>query len=104
MKDFDQAEIGQIAIERGGGALAGFLDRVAGKFQRHAAGIADAVTDAAGEFDVMAVAWRQVGTGLRDADDRLAAAQFLGRDSVVHVALEIERGHGGVGGIVEPAA
>ena len=104
VQDFDQAEVGQVAVERGGRALAGFLHRVHRKFQRHAAGVADAVAHPAGEFDVVAVARGEVGAGLRDADDRLAAAEFLGGDAVVHVALEVERGHRGVGGFVKPAA
>ena len=104
VQDFDQAEIGEVAVERGGRPLAGFLDRMHREFQRHAAGIADAVADAAGEFDMVAVARRQVGAGLGDADDRLAAAQFVRRDAVVHVALKIQRGHCGIGGVVEPAA
>ncbi len=104
VQDFDQAEVGQVAVQCGGRALAGFLHRVHRKFQRHAAGVADAVADPAGEFDVVAVAGGEVGAGLRDADDRLAAAEFLGGDAVVHVALEVERGHRGVGGFVKPPA
>jgi hypothetical protein len=50
----------------------------------------------------MPVARREVGAGLRDADDRLAGAQFLRRQAEVHVALEIERRHAGIFRIVEP--
>ena len=104
VQDLHQAEIGQVAVERRGRPLAGLLDRMHREFQRHAAGVADAVAHAARQFDVVAVARRQVGAGLRDADDRLAAAQFVRRDAVVHVALEIQRGHRRIGGFVEPAA
>ena len=45
----------------------------------------------------------EVGAGLRDADDRLAALQFLAGDAVVQVALDIERGHRRVCRVVEPA-
>ena len=50
----------------------------------------------------MAVARREVGAGLRDADDRLAGRQLLEREAVIEVALEIERGHAGIFRIVEP--
>ena len=74
------------------------------KLQRHAARIANAVPHAAGEFDMVPVTGRQIGAGLRDADDRLAAAQLVRRDAIVHVALEIQRRQRRIGGIVEPAA
>ena len=50
----------------------------------------------------MAVAGRQVGAGLGDADDRLAGLQLLAGEAEIQVALEIERGHVGIVGIVEP--
>ena len=37
-QDFDEAEIGEIAVERRGRPLAGFLDRMRRKFHRDAAG------------------------------------------------------------------
>src|SRR5471032_626691 len=104
VQDFNETEISEVAIERGGGALAGFLYRVNGELERNAACVADAVAYAARELEMMAVARREIRAGLRNADDRLARLQFFARDAVVHVALEIERGHAGIGGIVEPAA
>ena len=99
-----QAEIREVAIQRRGRPLAGLLDRMDREFQRHAAGRTNAVAHAARQLDMMPVARRQIGAGLGDADDRLAAAQLLRRDAVVHVALEIERGHRRIGGLIEPAA
>ena len=64
--------------------------------------VADAVAHALGQFEVMPVAGRQVGAGLGDADDRLAGGQLLARQPVIEVALEIERGHARIVGIVEP--
>ena len=39
-QDLDQAKIGKVAIERGGGPLARLLDRMSGKFKGHSARIA----------------------------------------------------------------
>ena len=103
-QDFDQAEIGEVAVERRGRTLAGLLDRVHRKFHRDAAGGADALADPVRQFEMMAVARREVVAGLRDADDRLAGLQFLPGQAVIEVALEIERGHARVMGVVEPLA
>src|SRR6202011_3236510 len=99
MQDFNETEISEVAIERGGGALAGFLNRVNGKFKRDAACVADTVAHAARQIEMMPIAGREIRTRLSDADDRLARLQLFARDAVVHVALEIERGHAGIGGI-----
>jgi hypothetical protein len=101
---FDKAEIGEIAVERGGRALAGFLDRMGRELHRDAAGRADAFADPVRQFEMVAVARRQVVAGLGDADDRLAGLQFLPGQPVIEVALQIKRGHARVGWIVEPLA
>ena len=75
---------------------------MAGKLERHAAGRLDARADALGKLDVVAVAGRQVGAGLGDADQRLAGLQLLAGEAVIQVALQVERGHAGIIGIVEP--
>ena len=72
VQHLDQAEIGEVAVERGGRPLAGLLDRMHRELERDAAGVADAVAHALGQLEVMAVAGREVGAGLRDADDRPA--------------------------------
>ena len=102
MQHLDQAEIGEVPIERRGRPLAGFLDRMHRKFERDAAGRADAVAHALRQLEVVAVAGGKVGAGLRDADDRLAAHDLAAGQAVVEVALEIERGRAGIVGIVEP--
>ena len=99
---FDQAEIGEIAVERRRRPLAGLLDGMDRKFEGDAAGIADALAHALGQLEVMAVAGAQVGAGLRDADDRLAGCQFVAGQAVIEVALQIERRHARIVGIVEP--
>ena len=76
-QDFDQAEIGEVAVERRGRALAGLLDRMDRKFHRDAAGRADAFAHPVRQFEMVAVAGRQVVAGLGDADDRLAGLQFV---------------------------
>ena len=56
------------------------------------------------EDEMVAVARAQIRTGLGDADDRLARLQLLERQAEVEIALEIERGHVDIVGIVEPRA
>ena len=104
VQELDQTEVKQVAIERGGGPAAIFEDRVDREFDRDAARIADAVARPLGKVDMDAVAGRKVAAALRDADDRLAAAQLLRRDAVVHEPLQIERGHVHPLRIVEPVA
>ena len=102
VQHLDQAEIGEVAIERRGRPLAGLLDRMHREFERDAAGRADAVAHALGQLQMVAVAGGEVGAGLRDADDRLAAHDLAAGEAVVEVALEIERGRAGIVGVVEP--
>ncbi len=102
VEHLDQAEIGKVAVECGGRALAGLLDRMAREFEGDAAHRDDAFAHALGQFDMVAVAGRQVGAGLGDADQRLARHQLGARQAVIQVALEIERRHARIVGIVEP--
>ncbi len=102
VEHLDQAEIGEIAVERRGRPLAGLLDRMHRELEGDTAGIADAVAHARGKLEVMAIARREIGAGLRDADDWLAGRELRLGQSVVEIALEIERCHPGVVGIVEP--
>ena len=102
VEHLDQRQIGEIAVERGGRPLAGLLDRMAGKLERDAARRLDAGAHALGELDMVAVAGRQVGAGLGDADQRLAGLQLGARQTEIEVALQIERGHFRIVGIVEP--
>ena len=59
---------------------------------------------ALGQHQVVPVAGRQIAAGLGDADDRPAPMQFLQGEPEIGVSLEVERGHVGMGRIVEPAA
>ena len=101
-QDFDQAEIGEVAVERRGRPLAGFLDRMRREFHRDAAGRANALAHPVRQFEMVAVARGEVVAGLGDADDRLAGLQFRPGQAVVQVALEIERGHSRIVRVVEP--
>ena len=103
-QQLDQPEIGKVAVQRRGRPLAGLLDRMHRKFHGDAAGRADALADPVRQFQVMAVAGRQIIAGLGDADDRLAGLQLLPGQAVIEVALEIERGHSRVVRVVEPFA
>ena len=102
VEDLDQAEIGEVAVERRGRALAGLLDRMGREFHRNAAGLADAFADAVRQLDMVAVAGGKVVAGLGDADDRLAGLQLGPGQAVIQIALEIERGHARIMRIVEP--
>ena len=73
MEDFGKGEVGEVPVDGGGGAAAAFLDGVGGEDERYAAGVADAVAEAAGEIEMDAIAGGEVGAGLGDTDDRLAA-------------------------------
>src|SRR5262249_58977126 len=68
-----------------------------------AASVANSIADARRQLHVMAVAGREIGAGLRDADDRLAALQLLTGQAEVQVTLDIERGQRRIVRIVEPA-
>ena len=69
VQDFDEAEIGEIAIERGRRPAAILEDRMQRKFHGHAARVADALAHALHGVEVHAVAGREIAAGLRDADD-----------------------------------
>jgi hypothetical protein len=75
VQHLDEAQVLQVAVERGGGPLARLLDRVDGKLHRDAARVADARLDPVHQEDVDLVAGHEVGAGLRDADDGLFGLQ-----------------------------
>ena len=66
------------------------------------AGLADALAHPVCQFEMVAVARRQVVAGLRNADDRLAGLQFFAGQAVIEVALQIERGHPRIVRVVKP--
>src|SRR5207302_9792324 len=102
--DFEQSVFGHMSVEAGRRPAAILEDGMNRKLPRHAARIAYGLTHARHRFEVHAVAGRQVTAGLRDADDGFAAGELLAREAVIHEALEIQRDHVGMGGIVEPVA
>ena len=102
VKHLDQAQVGQVAVQRRGGTFALLRDGVDRKLEGQAAGVADALLDALGQFHVDVVTRRQVAAGLCDADDRLARLEFFARPAVVHVTLDIGCSHGEIVGVVEP--
>ena len=74
------------------------------KFQRDAARVANALLDALGQHQVMAIAGREIAAGLRDADDRPVALQLLERQAVVQVLLEVQRRQVRIRRVVEPGS
>ena len=103
VQDFDQREVLQVAVQRRRGSLQRFLDLVDREFQRHAAGITNPFLHPLRQDGVVAVAGRDVGPGLGDANDRPAGLQLIPGQAVIQHPLAIERGHAGVGLVVEPA-
>ena len=57
------------------------------ELDRDAARLADAFTDSVGQHQMMTVARAEVGTGLGDADDRPAAAQFVDAEAEIQIAF-----------------
>ena len=62
-QDLDEAEIGEIAVKRRGRPLSRFLNRMHRKFERQSSGCGDAVAHALGEFEMVAIAGREVRAG-----------------------------------------
>src|SRR5262249_48912185 len=56
IENLDQAQIGEVAVERGRGPLARLLDRMDGELEGDAAGLADTLSHALREHEVMPVA------------------------------------------------
>ncbi|MNT39060.1 hypothetical protein D3C72_1752780 [compost metagenome] len=102
MQDLNQAQIGQVAIQRRRGPPALFGQRMYRELHRDAARVPDTRLDALGQRQVMPVAGRQIAAGLGDADDRPPGLQLLPRQAVVKIALDVDRRHIGVRGVVEP--
>ena len=73
-----------------------------GKFDWHTAGVAYTLPQPCGEDEMMAIAGRQIGAGLRNADNRPSRLQLGKRQSEVHVSLQVQSGHVRVGRIVKP--
>ena len=101
VQDLDTGEVLKIAVEHRRRPLARLLDRMDRELDRDASHVADAGAHAVGEIEMVAVAGCQVGARLGDADDRPARLQLLAGETVVEIALEIERRHVDVG-VVEP--
>jgi putative ABC transport system ATP-binding protein len=102
MQNLDKAQVLQVPVERGGGPLARLLDRVDGELHRDPAGVADARLDTVHQEDVDLVAGHEVRSGLRDPDDRTLGLQLTLGEALVLVALQVERRHPRVVGVVEP--
>ena len=102
MEDFDQPQIGKVAVERRSRTFSGLLNRVNWKFKSYAAGFANTVLDAPRELNVMPIAGCEIAACLCDSDDWTSGLKLRACETEVEVALEIEGGHAGIGWIVEP--
>jgi hypothetical protein len=63
MQHLDQAEMGEVSVERRGRPLAGLLGRVDRELDRHATRVAHTVLHPARELEVVAVAGGEVAAG-----------------------------------------
>src|SRR3954454_7551273 len=97
-----QREVGQVAVERGGWALSGFLDGVHRKLEADTTRVPNTLFDALGEIEVMPITGSEVVPSLGDADDRAPGLQLFAGQAVVEVAFKVERRHARVVRIVEP--
>src|SRR6185312_11974508 len=102
VKDFDKPEIGEVTVQRGRGAFAGLLDWVTRKLKGKPARCPNPLAHALGKLEMVTVTGGKVRTGLCDADNRFSRPQLRRRQTVIEIALEVERGHARVVGIVEP--
>ena len=102
MQDFDQSEVGEVAVESSRGPFALFGNGVYGKFKGYAAVVANTGFDAIDQFDVDAIAGGEIATRLRDADNGFARLEFFARPAIVHVAFDINGCHAHVVRVVEP--
>src|SRR5262249_7825090 len=80
-QDLDEAQVGEVAVERRGRAFARLLERVDRKLEGNTARLANAILDAGGKLQVMAVARYEIAASLGDADDGLARLQLLAREA-----------------------
>src|ERR1700691_2719279 len=72
------------------------------KFHGDAAGSAYAFAHAVGKLQVVPIARTEIGPALGDADDRLPGSQYVAREPVIQIALQIKRRHARIVRIVEP--
>jgi hypothetical protein len=56
VQHLDQTQVGEVAVDRRGGALTGLLDRVHRELERDRAQLPDALAHPVGEHQVVAVA------------------------------------------------
>ena len=64
-----------------------------GKLERNAASIANSVSDALGEIEMMPIAGHEIAAGLRDADNRSTGLDFSSGKAEIEKPLEVESGH-----------
>ena len=69
-QQFDQSEVGQLAVQSRRGSLPCLLDRMNRKLERNAADFPNPVFDTRRKCQMVLVAGSQVAAGLRDSDDR----------------------------------
>ena len=77
VQHLDQAEIGEIAVERGGRPLAGFLDRMASGIRTRCRRLRECLRAPAAPARDDGGCRATVAAGLRDPDDRLARRSAL---------------------------
>ena len=71
-KDFHEAQVRKISIQRGGWTFAGLLKRMDRKLERNAARITNARLHPFGKLNVVAVTGHEIVARLRNPDDGFA--------------------------------
>src|SRR5919107_33088 len=99
-----QPQVCEVTLQCGGWPEAILEERGDRKLHRDSAGVTNPIAHATRELQMVPVTGHQVAAGLGNTDDRLARAQLLRRNPVVHEALEVDRGLVHALGIVEPVA
>lgn len=93
VKHFNQTQISEIAVKRGGRSSAGFLYGMCGELHRDSAGGDNAIARAFGELQMNAIARREVAAALGDTDNGLARLQLFAGHAIVEITLQIKRRH-----------
>ena len=102
MNDLDQAQVGQVAVQRCSGTSAAFLNRMDGEHKRHTSSFPNSLFGTFDGLQMNAITRSNVAACLGDSDDRLAGLDFFVRHSVVQVPFNINCRHARVIGDIEP--
>ena len=102
MQQLDQPQITQIPIQSRRRSSRSLLDRMRGKLDGNTARTANPLSHALSKCQVVAVTRSQIRARLCDTDDGFMRRQFLFREAVVEVSVEVQGRHTWVVGAIQP--